>query len=260
VACDIGLRQFAKELGKDPSLLSRWETGDRTPSPTDVAQILGKLGVTGEAFEQIIDLAYGADDARWLATSLPEHKAQMAALLDYETTASLITDVSPLLVPGLLQINDYTRAIMTDGGVPTGDIGSRVAIRMGRREQFNQRDSRFVALIGEAALRQLIGTRQTMARQCGFLLEMAQRPDVDVRVVPFDCGWHPALEGPTLLIESETQPSVIYLELRDSGLFLHTEQELFAYRKAVDTVARKAMNDEDSSALIALAKAGWESE
>jgi transcriptional regulator with XRE-family HTH domain len=259
MARNIGLRQFAKEIGRDPSLLSRWETGDRTPSPTDVAQILGKLGVTGDVFDEIIALAYGADDTRWLATTLSEHKAQMAALLDYETTASVITDVSPLLVPGMLQTNDYARAIMTDGGVPTGEISSRVTIRMGRREQLRHRETRFIALIGEAALRQLIGTRQTMARQCEFLLEMAHRPDIEVRVVPFDSGWHPALEGPTLVIESETQPSVIFLELRDSGLFLHTEQELVTYRKAVDTVARMAMNAEDSLALIALAKAGWES-
>ena len=70
-ASGVGLRQFARDIGRDPSLLSRWETGDRTPSPTDVAQFLGKLGVTGHVFEEIIALAQSADETRWLATPVP---------------------------------------------------------------------------------------------------------------------------------------------------------------------------------------------
>lgn len=167
--CDLGLRQFAKEVGRDPSLLSRWETGDRTPTPTDVAQILGKLGVTGERYDAIIELAYGTDDPRWLATSLPEQKAQLAALLDFERTATLITDVSAVIVPGLLQTEEYAQAIMTDGGVPEAEISTRVSIRLGRREGLRQRQTRFVALMCEAALRQMIGSREIMAAQLGFL-------------------------------------------------------------------------------------------
>jgi hypothetical protein len=114
---------------------------------------------------------------------------------------------------------------MTDGGVPADEISTRVTIRLGR----------------------------------GFLVEMSARPNVDVRVVPFDSGFHPGLEGPFLLIESETQPSVVNVELRDSSLFLHTRPDVARYRRAADTVGERAMNSEDSLALIALAKAGWES-
>jgi transcriptional regulator with XRE-family HTH domain len=257
---EIGLRQFAKEVGRDPSLISRWETGDRTPNPTDVAQILGKLGVLGERYDQIIELAYGADDTRWLATTLPEQRAQLNALLDYESTASVITDVSPLLIPGLLQVEDYARTIMIEGGVPADDVSSRVTIRMGRREQFrNRAAARLVALIGEAALRQLIGTRAIMAEQCAFLQEMAARPDTEVRVVPFDSGWHPGLINASLLIESDTESTIVHLEVGDSGMFLHTKPDIVAYQKVSDIVSARAMNVEDSLALIALAKAGWES-
>jgi transcriptional regulator with XRE-family HTH domain len=257
---DIGLRQFAKDVGRDPSLLSRWETGDRVPSPTDVAQILGKLGVTGERYDEIIELASGADDARWLATSLPEQRAQLAALLDFERTATVITDVSPLLIPGLLQTGDYARAIMTDGGLSPTEASTRVAIRMGRREEFTRRDStRLVALIGEAALRQMIGTAEVMAAQLGFLLEMAARPDVELRIVPFESGWYPGLAGAALLIDSDTQTPVLHVELPVSSLFLHSRSDLLAYRKAVDTVATRTMSPEDSLAVVALAKAGWES-
>lgn len=257
----IGLREFAKSLGRDPSLLSRWETGDRTPPPTEVAQILGNLRITGRRYDEIIELAHGADDPLWLATTLPEQRAQLAALLDFESTASVITDVSPLLVPGLLQTRQYATAIMVTGSVPQEEISTRVTIRMGRHEVLTRDNDpvRLVAYIGEAALRQKIGGRAIMAEQLARLIEVAARPNVEVRVVPFDSEWHPGLEGPVLLIESETEPPVAHLEVRTSGLFMHTWADVDAYRTGAAKVAEQAMSAEDSLTVIALARAGWES-
>ncbi|HEX3783617.1 MAG TPA: helix-turn-helix transcriptional regulator [Pseudonocardiaceae bacterium] len=255
----LGLREFAKSIDRDPSLLSRWETGDRTPPATEVARILGKLGVIGRRYEEIIELALGADDSRWLATSVPEQHAQLAALLDLERTASVITDVSPLIVPGLLQTSQYARAIMTEGGVRTDEISTRVAIRAGRREVLTRDEPvRLLAYLGEAALRQRIGSREIMVEQIQHLLTMAAMPNVEIRVIPFDSGWHPGLVGLFVLIESATEPPVAHLEVRDSGLFLHTSTDVAAYRQAAAKVSERAMSIEDSLAVIALAKTGWE--
>jgi transcriptional regulator with XRE-family HTH domain len=257
----IGLREFAKAIGRDPSLLSRWETGDRTPPPTEVAQILGNLRISGGRYDQIIELAHGADDPLWLATTLPEQKAQLAALIDFEQAASVITDVSPLLVPGLLQTRQYAHAIMAGGGVlPPDQISTRVDIRLARQDILDQDEpASFVAYLGEAALRQRIGSREIMTEQLGHLTEMAKRPNVTIRVLSFDSDWHPGLEGPVLLIESTTEPAVAHLEVRTSGLFLHTKADVGAYLEAAAKVAEQAMSAEDSLTLIALAQAGWES-
>lgn len=258
---NIGLRQFAKEIGRDASLLCRWETGERAPAPTEVARILGKLGVTGDRFDDIIELAEHTDDSRWLATTLPAQRAQLAALLDLERTASAVTDTAPLLVPGLLQTSGYTRAIMSGGDtVPADEIETRVAVRMGRRMALTRPEPlHLVALIGEAALRQRMGTRETMADQLGYLLEMAQRPNIDIRVVPFDSDWHAGLEGSAILIESTTEVSAVHLEVRASGLFLHTRADVDNYRIALGTVFEQAADTEESLTMIAMAKAGWES-
>ncbi|HWE90553.1 MAG TPA: helix-turn-helix transcriptional regulator [Pseudonocardiaceae bacterium] len=258
---EFGLREFAKEIGRDPSVLSRWESGERAPLPTEAAQILGKLGVTGKLYDQIIKLAYGLDDPMWLATSLPEQRAQLNALLDFERMTSQITEVSPLLVPGLLQTSDYARAIMVRADVPADEISTRVATRMGRREVLKKSGPfRFTALIGEAALRQQIGNARITAEQMGFLLEMAQHPNVDIRVLPFDSDWHPGLEGPVLLIGAENETSVVHLEVRGSGLFLHAPHDVSAYRAAVAKVTKQAISAEDSEVVIALAKTAWEHE
>src|SRR5437660_3196672 len=113
------LRDFALEIGRDPGVLSRWETGERTPNAEHLAQILTKLGITGKQFDEMIALAKGIDQPRWLAVTLPEQRQQFAALLDLEESATRIIDVEPLMVPGLLQTNAYIRAIMTGGSVPS---------------------------------------------------------------------------------------------------------------------------------------------
>lgn len=257
---ELGLREFAKSLGRDPSLLSRWETGDRTPPPTEVAHILGNLHITGERYDEIIELAESVNEPMWLATTLPEQRAQLAALLDFESTATVITDISPLLVPGLLQTSEYTRAIMSAGyAVPRDEVSTRVAIRMGRREILIRQDPvHLVAYIGEAALRQLLGGPAVMAEQCAHLASMAARPNVTIRIVPFDSGWHPALEGASLLIEFETATPVVHLEVRETSMFLHSPADVSACRQTIASLSEQAMSADDSTVVIALAQAGWE--
>jgi transcriptional regulator with XRE-family HTH domain len=261
VAAKLGLREFAKAIGRDASLLSRWETGDRTPNPIEVAHILGRLDVTGNQYTEIIDLAVDIDDSRWLATTLPAQQAQLAALVDCEQSANVITDIAPLLVPGLLQTSNYAQAIMTEGKVPEAEIPTRVDVRMGRRDVLIRPDNpvKYVGLIGEGALRQLVGTREIMAQQLAFLLEMAARPNIDLRVVPYDTGWHPGLDGPLLLIESETEPAVVHIELHRTGMSLHLAHDVAMGRAAVDDVLTHALTAEDSLAVIALIKSEWES-
>lgn len=250
-AHNLSLRAFAEKIGKSPSTLSRWELGERAPEPTDVAQILGQLGVNGEQYDEILALARGAGDPLWVAVSLPEQQQQLAALLALERTAKHITEVSPLLIPGLLQTSEYIRAIMSGGSVPPGEIDTRVAVRRGRRDALERTDPvHLLALIGETALRQMIGGAEVMRGQLQHLRKAAAMQNVDLRIVPFTADWHPALEGPFGLIESG-EGTVVQVENRRSGLFLHEPEDVAAYREAADAVLQVAMSPEQSSELIA---------
>jgi transcriptional regulator with XRE-family HTH domain len=248
----IGLRSFAIELGRDPGLLSRWETGDRVPKPTDVAQILTKLGILGARYDEILDFCYGAGDPRWLAITLPDQHRMMTALLEFESTASAITETSPLMIPGLLQSAGYIRAIMTAGGLPAEEIEDRIAARIGRRDTLlRKHPARLLTFVGEAGVRQLIGDRAVMVEQLRHLQRMAELPNVDLRVMPLDNGWHPGLEGSFTIIESKEVNPVVHIENRRSGLFLHEENDVQIYRDAVDMIGRVALEAPESALFIA---------
>ncbi|MCP2260606.1 helix-turn-helix protein [Streptoalloteichus tenebrarius] len=246
-------RYLAERIGVSHGTLARWETGHRTPDPTHVAQILTALEINGARYDELLSMARGASDRRWLAVTLPELRAQLFALLDAEVSAVSIREVSPLLIPGLLQISSYTRAIMLDAEVPSDEVSTRVALRMGRRDILTRgvNPARYLAIIGEAALRQVLGTPAVMVEQLRFVLEMAQRPNIEIRVVPFRSGWHPALEGPFFLIEPDEHQSIVHLETRRSGIFLHEEEDVEAYRQAIDHMLRVALSREETSTLIA---------
>jgi transcriptional regulator with XRE-family HTH domain len=252
----LKLRELAGQLSLDPSRLSKWELGKQIPKDTVVAQILTHLGVTGERYDEIVGLTSGASAGQWLAVSLPEQRQHLAALLDLEQHADTIVTVSPLLIPGLLQDGGYVRAIMSAGELPAEEISTRVAVRLGRRDAITRRENpaRLRAFVGEAALRQIIGSRQVMVQQLQHLTQEAERENVELRVVPFDTGHHPGLEGPFTLIdprEDQGISAVVHIENRRSGLFLQEDEDVATYRHAVDTVAQVAMSLTDSIRLIA---------
>ncbi|PKW13738.1 helix-turn-helix domain-containing protein [Saccharopolyspora spinosa] len=249
----LTLRNVAAQLGRDPGALSRWETGERSPKPTDVAQILTILGINGDHYEEILAMTRGTTDSHWLAISLPEQRQHLAALLDFERTATAITQAAPLLIPGLLQSTSYVRAIMTSGGVPPEEVETRIAVRIGRREAITRNEDpvHFRVAIGEAALRQVLGGPQVMLSQLDHLLQMAELANVEVYVVPFGSGWHPALEGLFILIESNHAPPVVQLETRRSGLFLHEPSDVEIYRDAAEGVFNAALDPAESRKHIA---------
>jgi transcriptional regulator with XRE-family HTH domain len=250
-AVGMGQRELAKLVGIHHTILSKIENGHRVPSTEQTAMMLAYLHVQGDRADTIIELARDTSAPLWLAVTLPEQHHQMEALLDFERNAKTITEVSPLLVPGLLQTTNYIRAIMSIA-VSQKEVETRTAVRIGRREALIREDSpvEFTALISEASLHQIIGDTQIMIEQLNHLLKMADRPNIDLRVVPFSSGWHPGLEGAFTLIEPEEGEPIVHLENRRSGLFLHMPTDISLYREAAEWERRVAMSPEVSAALI----------
>lgn len=237
----ILLRELAATIQRDMGVLSRWETGERTPKPEHVAQILTKLDVDADSYDEIMTLAYGTDEAQWFANTWPERRQQMAAYVDWERNASRIVEVAPLLVPGLLQTSDYIRAIMTAAGLPKGEIAARVSARIARKEAItNQNPAELLVLLGQSALNQNIGGRQVTLAQLRYLIDLAARPNIELRIVPDQCGWHPGLEGDFSLIESAVKRAqgrqIAVVGTRESVLMLHRDDDVDAYKRAIDQI------------------------
>lgn len=251
-AAKLGVRELAAMLETSHATISRWETGQRSPLPEDVSAYAAKVGASAEVRQQLIDLARDADGPHWLSVGMPEQQRQLAGLLEVERTATRITTVSTLLIPGLLQTGDYARAIMHAADVPAGEVDTRVAVRLGRREAITGRNpAQLVAYLGESVLHAEIGGPEVMADQLDALLDTTKRPNIEIRIIPTRSDWHPGLDGPFSIAEASDRGPVVHLENRISGLFLHEPDEVEVYQSAVDKVNKTAMSVEESIALIA---------
>lgn len=258
---ELLLRELSAMIKRDIGVVSRWEAGDRTPKPEQVAQILTKLEVDGERYDEIMTLAYGTNESQWVATTLPEQKQQLAAYVDWEQSATRIVEVAPLLIPGILQTSDYIRGIMTAAGVPGGEIALRITSRLGRANAITKpKPAHLQIFLGQSALNQNIGGHSAMAGQLDHLLAMAAKPHLTLQVVPDHRGWHPALEGAFALIESPRpatgrraatrSSSIVFVETRRSVLMLHQDDDIAAYRRAISLVESVAMPPATSANFI----------
>ena len=237
----------------DSGLISRWETGERTAKPEDVADVVEALKIPDEEAAELLALATGAGQGgRWHAVTLPERRQQLNALLAAERTATTVTHVAPLVPPGVLQTSEVIRVIMSEGDVPPDEIDERVAVRIGRRDLITRRDPAHLdVLLGEAAIRHVIGGRQVWADQLQYLLEVGQLPNVDLRILPFGAGWNAALRGSYILIDSDEAPSIVSLDLHGGGLLLYADEDISKHRRSAEAAREKAMSPADSAGLIA---------
>ncbi|HEY8374659.1 MAG TPA: helix-turn-helix transcriptional regulator [Pseudonocardiaceae bacterium] len=260
-AAGLTMRELSSRVGIPYANISFWENARRVPRVEDVATLLTALGVPADERERLLDLARGAADKNWLATGFVGASPQLAGVMECERIAAEIVDWSPLLIPGLLQVGDYARTILSDTNEPAGTIEARVALRLARREVLLRRTPpppHLVALIGEAALRTPIGGPEVMADQLRHVLQMSERDNITVRIVPFSAGWHTGLAGMFVLYVFEDMPSTVHLEHHRSGVFLDDDGDVAAYQEVADTIRQLAMSPEESAELITATLKEWE--
>ncbi|MCU1680918.1 MAG: Transcriptional regulator, contains XRE-family domain [Amycolatopsis sp.] len=248
----LSVRAMALRLGYAHPTVSRWETGDRTPSEADVAAFLTVADAPVDVRQALVEMSRDTDAAHWLSVGMPEQQGQLSALLEIERTAQTIVAVSPLLIPGLLQAGPYARAVMIAAEVPREEIDLKVAVRVGRRESITRKEPvELRAFLWEPVLLELIGGEEVMLEQLAFLLEMGERSNVELRVIPTRTTWHPGLEGPFSIAQFADRGSIVHLENKISGLFLHEPNEVGPYERALNRVEEVAMSPTDTAELIA---------
>lgn len=245
------MREVARRLGTAHSVVSYWETSKRVPRLEDVASYLTAIGVTGDDREAILALGRHAGDQDWLTVGIPGISQQLAGTMECERAAAAITDWSPHLVTGLLQTSDYARAIISGDALPPGEVEAGVLVRMGRRDVVTRSNPvRLTALLGEAALHELIGGPRVMADQLRHLVKLAESNTITIQVVRSSQGWHPGLLGPFVLYDFDGAPSIVLLAHYRTGAFVSEPDDVADYKSAVDKIHQLAMSPADSLSLI----------
>jgi transcriptional regulator with XRE-family HTH domain len=248
--------QVAEHLECSASKISRVETGRVSVSPRDVRDMLDLYDVPGEQREGLVQLARDSRQKGWWHAFSDTMLPQFATYLGLESAASEIRIYEVNLIPGLLQTEDYARAVIRAGMMnsPSEDVERSVALRMARQPAVTRDDPPKVwAVMDEAALRRRVGGASLMRMQLEHLLTQAQLPNVAVQVIPFAGGAHPAMGRPfvILVFPDRVDTDVVYLEDLTSSLYLEDVAEVDRYNVFFNHLRATALSFADSSALIA---------
>ncbi|SFB55735.1 Helix-turn-helix domain-containing protein [Amycolatopsis marina] len=245
-------RDIAKALGWAQSKVSRVETGMRGSSELEAAIYLATCRVAPDELKRLLDLHAEIEDGVWVRRHNPRLPDELRSLVVQETTATAISSYEPLIVPGLAQTEDYTRAIFRGAGrFANDDIELRVRARM-QRQYLTRRPHppRLRFLIHEQALRLPVGGMRVMHDQLLHLVLLNSLPHWLVQVIPTRAGARTGAEGAFMLEYSGAKPTV-YVELHTAGLFLEQPKDIAAYREILRRLAEAALNREQSTAALA---------
>jgi hypothetical protein len=160
---------------------------------------------------RLIELAAeGKKRAWWQRLSLP-----YSDYVGLEAAAESISDYGVAVVPGLLQTPDYARAVLRDlvPALPSKVVEERVQARVERqRRRFSRPAPNLEAVLDESVLHRAVGNPAVMVAQLERLLEMSQRPQVTIRVVPYDAGVVPASHKFIILRFAEPETDIVHIE------------------------------------------------
>ncbi|SEG80551.1 Helix-turn-helix domain-containing protein [Thermomonospora echinospora] len=227
------------------SKISWLELGKVGFKPRDVGDLLDAYRVTGDLRETLLSLAAQANRPGWWHQYSDVLPQWFETYLGLEQDATRIREYEVQFVPGLLQTEDYARAVARLGHPAAGadEIERRVELRMRRQRLLTGPASpRLWAVVDEAALSRPVGGRAVMREQLRHLIDMCAMPGVILQVVPFESGGHAAAGGAFSILrfaESEL-PDVVYLEQLTSALYVDKPADVERYLAVMERLCLDA--------------------
>ena len=222
------------------SKISRLELGRVSFKDRDISDLLELYGVEDEAQRAgIVALAREANSPGWWHSYDDVLPTWFQTYVGLEEAASLIKSYEIQFLPGLLQTEEYARAVVVAGAplAPLDEVERRVHLRVTRQNiLYRPSPPVFWAVVDEAALHRPIGGSKVMKRQVEHLLQLMSLPNVTLQVMPFRFGGHAAEGGAfTMLRFPEPElPDVVYVEQLVSAYYLDKREYVERYARTMD--------------------------
>ncbi len=172
--------------------------------------------------------------------------------MTYESEAIALSWYEPRYIPGLLQTEEYVRAVLASDLPPLDKetFEERVKARLERQALLEIETRSFSFVIEEAVLRRHFGDDDAYQRQQHRLLDAAEQHNVIVQVMPADHGLHPGLRGSFVLLETPEHEHLVYEENQSGGLLYADSEKVSVVMRRHDMIAREALSPRDSVRFI----------
>lgn len=236
--------------------IRRMERAEGGLKALTVKSLLTAYGVTDvREIDAFVALARDASKPGWWHRYDDVLPSWFRVAVGLEESAALIRAYEPQVIPGLLQTEDYIRAITATSfpSAPPADTERRVALRLARQDLLKRpAPPQYRVLLEETALRRPIGDRAVMRGQVQRLIEAAARPHITIQVLALRTGWHPAMYGMFNMFRfpDDMLPEVVYSETLTSAYYLNKPEETAQYAQALDRMCAQAATPEHTVTIL----------
>lgn len=250
----VGRAEAAKAIGGSGSKITRLELGQSGCKPGDIDGLLTRYGADDDERATLLALAEQTTARPWWHADGDIVPSWVRRYLTAEQAAKLVRTFEPQYVPGLLQTEDYARALIRRSH-PEAEAERRVALRM-RRQRVLRRRPRPLNLwivLNETALWRPIGGPATMGAQIRHIVELCGRPNVTVQIAPRDICAKVAGDGPLTLVRFPQQglPDMVYLERSGDARYPVRRAEIERRWHVFNTLVTEAAPPERTARILA---------
>lgn len=257
-AAGLTAEAAATHLGWSRPKVNRIENARITVSVPDVTAACDLYGTDAATRAGLIQLCRDANHRGWWTAYSDVFTGSYVAL---EADATLVQTWEPLVIPGVLQMPDYARAIIA-GARPELDeaeLDRHVDARMRRKSRVPSSELTLHALLDEDALRRPVGSPELMARQLEEIQRMRDRPNVTIQVLPRSAGAHAGLGGSfSVLSFDEPDPPVGYVEAQAGDIYIEASNQVERLKLRFGRLADMCSPPDESADLIAAARSDHE--
>jgi transcriptional regulator with XRE-family HTH domain len=251
-AAELTIDEVGEKLECSASKISRIETGHVGVTPRDVRDLLEVYGIEDDGREALVQLAREARMKGWWHAY---NEVFTGSFVGLESDATSLHTHQALLVPGLLQTEGYTRAVIRAirPDADEAEVERRVAGRVTRQRLLTDpHPPAYWAVIDEAVLHRTVGGPAIMRAQLERLVELAALPHVTLQVVPFTAGGHAGMESPFLILgfPEQADPDVVYVEYTTTGVYLEQPSDVHRYTLMFDHLRAAALKPDDTVVMV----------
>ncbi|MCP2169599.1 helix-turn-helix domain-containing protein [Goodfellowiella coeruleoviolacea] len=252
LAAGVRGKDMAQLLNWSPAKLVAVEKGTRGARPEDIATMLAACGFKLPEVRELLRRVRNQDNGFLVRPNNSGLSDNLRALIIHENLATKLCEYRPMIVPGLLQTEDYARAIIrsADGEAST-TIEQCVRTRLARQNVLiGPNAPRSTFYIHEATLQGQVGSAQIMHEQLLQLVLRSNIRSVTIRIVPFSAGGATELSSSFLLMDFDRINPVVHVDISTVSVFLERPQEIEQYRSRQHLLARLALSAEESREVL----------
>ncbi len=252
--------QVAEAMEWSLSKVIRIENGNVSISASDLRGLFGLYQISDrERMDYLLELARASRQPSWFSRYKEVVTPQYVQYMEYEEAATILRTYHPISLPGLLQTEEYARAIirkLAPPGSTADDIRTRVSIRMRRQQLLEQTTPpTLICVLDEAVIQHVLGERNFAEEQIARLIDLANRPNITIEIIPYSAGLYRGMLEAFLHLEfpDPEDGDLVFVEgpTRDTLISNESADEIADFRELFEDVRNLSMGPERTSTYLA---------